>query len=157
VFAPVTFGNLLNADTRGLELSAQWIPLRTWRLDAGYAAFHLTPHPDPASRDAAAARFDGDAPAHQWQVHSGYSIAGRVELDAAFFRVGRLAALNVPSYTRADARVEWKLTPTLSMVGSGQNLFSRAHGEFTGAEASSVSTQLPRSVRVQLTWRLRRP
>jgi iron complex outermembrane recepter protein len=157
VLAPVGFDNLLSADTRGLEISAQWIPLRTWRLDAGYAAFHLTPHPDPASQDAAAARFDGDAPGHQWQVHSGYSMARRLELDAVFFRVGRLESLRVPSYTRADARVEWKLASALSVVASGQNLFSRAHGEFTRAEPSVVSTQLPRSVRVQLVWRFLRP
>ncbi|MEP6917833.1 MAG: TonB-dependent receptor [Acidobacteriota bacterium] len=157
VFAPVRFDNLLSADTRGLEAFVHWIPRGTWRVDAGYTGFHLTPHLDPGSQDPSAARYDGDAPSHQWQLHSGYSIARRIELDAALFRVGRLQSLGVTAYTRADARLEWKLASTLSLVAAGQNLFNRAHGEFTGADASLVSTQVPRTVRVQLAWRFPGP
>ncbi len=154
VSAPVHFENLLEADTRGLEISAHWTPLSLWRLDAGYTAFHLTPRIDPASHDPVAATYDGDAPGQQWHVHSGFSIGRRVEVDGSVFHVGALRGLGVPAYTRADARLEWKLARALSLVGAGQNLLNRSHAEFSGRDANLFSTTVPRSIRLQLTWRV---
>jgi iron complex outermembrane receptor protein len=154
VSVPVRLGNLLAADTSGLEVDAQWAPATWWRLDAGYTLFQLEPHPDPASRDTSAARFDGDAPGHQWRTHSSFSIGQRTEIDFTVFRVGPLATMGVPGYTRADARFEWRVTGSLSAVAAGQNLFDRSHAEFTSSGANVVATTVPRSVRLQLTWTL---
>ena len=82
LFVPVQFGNLLEATTSGVEIGAHWTPAGWWRVDGGYSTFHLTPHLSPASRDAAAASFDGNAPRAQWQARSAFSIARGVELDA---------------------------------------------------------------------------
>jgi iron complex outermembrane receptor protein len=154
VSAPFVYANLLGANTKGLEIDAHWTPVSWWRLDAGYTAFQLMPHPDPASQDARAAIYDGDAPGQQWQLQSGLSLGRRAEANVAVFHVGALKGLGVPACTRADARFEWKLTGSLSAVAAGQNLFHRAHAEFTGTGANAIATTVPRSVRLQLRWRV---
>ena len=76
LFIPVQFGNLLKATTSGVEISARTgRRSRWWRLDVGYSAFHLAPHLSPASRDIAAASFDGNVPRAQWQARSAFSFA----------------------------------------------------------------------------------
>ena len=151
VVAPVRFGNLLDASTRGFEIAARWDPVPAWRLDAGYTAFHLTPRLSPASTDPAAALSDGDAPGHQWHAHTGLALGARLEADGQLFHVAALEAMRVPAYTRADVRMEWKITRQLSAIGVGQNLFDRAHAESAGTE-SLISTQVPRSARLHLRW-----
>ena len=88
-----------------MEIGAHWTPAGWWRLDGGYSTFHLTPHLSAASRDAAAASFDGNAPGAQWQARSAFSFARGVELDALLFHAGALPNLGVAAYTRADVRL----------------------------------------------------
>jgi iron complex outermembrane receptor protein len=151
VFMGSRFENLLQADTTGVEMAAHVTPLPTWRLDASYSTFRLTPHPDARSHDVVAARFDGNAPAHQWQVHSNVGLGSRTQVDGTLFHTGRLTNLTVPAYTRADARIEVVLTGHLSAVAVGRNLFDDTHPEYSSTVL--VATRVPRSVNVQLVWR----
>jgi len=64
------YGSLLQVAVQGVEISGHWAPRPTWRLDGSYSTIHLTPELDPTSSDDAAAMFDGNAPEHQWQLHS---------------------------------------------------------------------------------------
>ncbi len=153
VSVPVRFGNLLGGDTSGLEVDAHWMPANWWRLDASYSAYRFTPRLDPASRDTALARHDGDASRHQWQVRSGVSLGRRADVDLTLFRVGRLAGLGVPGYTRADVRLAIPLTQHLTASFVGQNLFDPEHAEFNDANGTVLRTLVPRSARVQLAWR----
>jgi len=152
VLAASQFRNLLDADTRGLEIAAQWRPSARVRFDGSYSVFRLTPRPDPASRDQAAGRFDGNAPSTQWQLRSTLDFGRGTEMTAGLFHVGRLAQLGVPAYTRADARASVRVNASLSVVGTGQNLFDRAHAEYGGFEGV-VPTLVPRSGNLQLVWR----
>jgi iron complex outermembrane recepter protein len=151
VFIASRIENRQQADTTGLEVAARLAPVPAWRLDASYSSFHLTPHLDPTSQDAQAAAFDGNAPAHQWQLGSSVWLGSRTEANATLFHVGTLTALGVPAYTRADARVEVKLTRQLSAIAAGRNLLDPAHVEYTAF--TIVATQVPRSADVQLVWR----
>jgi iron complex outermembrane receptor protein len=153
VLVPTQYGNLLDADTQGIEFAGRWQPVHGWRLDGSYTGFRFTPHVDPASRDLTAATADDTAPRQQWQVHSSVSLGPRAEVDGAFFRVGALQQLGVEAYSRVDARVEVRLTPHLSAMVVGQNLSNPAHAEFGGAGLQVAPTLIPRSVRVQLTFR----
>jgi hypothetical protein len=49
--------------------------------------------------------------------------------------------------------VQVKLTPHLTAMVVGQNLSNPAHAEFAGAGLQVAPTLIPRSVRVQLTFR----
>jgi iron complex outermembrane receptor protein len=153
VLVATEYGNLLDADTEGIEFAARWQPLRFWRLDGSYTGFRFTPHVDSASRDLAAATADDTAPRHQWQVHSSVALGSRAEFDAAFFRVGSLQQQGVAAYSRVDAHLEVKLTAHLSAMVVGQNLSNPAHAEFGGLSLPVEATLIPRSVRVQLTFR----
>jgi iron complex outermembrane receptor protein len=143
--------NTLRADTAGGEIAAHMTPAPAWRLDASYSMFHLTSLPAPGSRDPRAPLGDGNAPAHQWQVHSALRVHPRVEVDAALFHTGRLHTLAVPAYTRADARVEVTLSKRLSAIGVGSNLFQSAHAEY--ASEQIVVRGVPRSFNLQLVWK----
>jgi iron complex outermembrane recepter protein len=147
------YGNLLDADTTGIEFAARWQPMPGWRLDGSYTELHFTPHVASASQDLAAATEDDTAPRQQWQIHSSVSAGPRAEFDAAFFHVGPLPELSVAAYSRVDARFEVRLTTHLSAMVVGQNLSNPAHAEFGGAGLQVAPTLIPRSVRVQLTFR----
>jgi outer membrane receptor protein involved in Fe transport len=153
VLVATEYANLLDADTAGVELTVRWQPLRGWRLDGSYTGFSYSPHVDPASHDPAAATADDTAPRHQGQVHSSLSLGPRAEIDAALFRVGALQQLGVAAYSRVDARLEVKLTTHLSAMVVGQNLSNPAHAEFAGISLPVEATLIPRSARVQLTFR----
>jgi iron complex outermembrane receptor protein len=145
------FANLMDATTRGLELSAHWSPDPTWQLDASYAALRLTPMVDAASHDIAAPFFDGNAPRQQWQLHSTMQMGTRTQVQAAFYRVGALQQLQVPAYTRLDTYVEIKLGRGFAAIVSGRNLLNASHVEFSSAQAIAGSS-VPRSARIQLRW-----
>ena len=153
LFIPVQFENLLDATTRGIEITARWNPASWWQLEGGYSTFHLTPHVSPASRDVAAASFDGNAPAAQWQARSTFFLRRGVELNAMVFHAGELSNLKVAAYTRADARLEVPLTRRLSVAVAGQNLFDDMHAEYAGAGAIVTPTLIPRNASVSLVWR----
>jgi iron complex outermembrane receptor protein len=150
---PILFDNRMHADARGIELSADWHPVPFWRLDAGYTAFHLTPHLDADSVDLGSATYDGNAPRQQWQARSWIALPARIQLDALLLHAGALTGIAVPAYTRADLRVEFAATRQLSLVAVGQNLLDASHVEFAGSAEQVIATRQPRAVRVQLVWR----
>jgi iron complex outermembrane receptor protein len=156
LFIPVQFENLLAATSSGVEISAHWAPARWWRLDGGYSTFHLTPHLSPASRDTAAASFDGNAPRAQWQSRSAFSLGRGVELDAMLVHAGALGNLQIDAYTRADARLQVPLTRGLALEVVGQNLCDPAHAEYAGVGAIVTPTLVPRSASINLVWTARR-
>jgi outer membrane receptor protein involved in Fe transport len=153
ILVAATFQNLLDAETRGVEVSGRATLGSAWQLDGSFSAFHLTPHLDPASQDPISAISDGDAPAYQWRGHSALSLGPRAQTDVLLFYVGALGRLGVPAYTRADVRFEWKLSPRLAATVQGQNLLSASHREF-GMDSSSIGlTLMPRSGSVRFTLR----
>jgi hypothetical protein len=81
------------------------------------------------------------------------ALGSRAEFDAAFFRVGSLQQQGVAAYSRVDAHLEVKLTAHLSAMVVGQNLSNPAHAEFGGLSLPVEATLIPRSVRMQLTFR----
>jgi iron complex outermembrane receptor protein len=153
LLVPVVFGNLLNATTRGVEVAAHLNPTSWWRVDGSYSTFRLSPEISSLSGDETAAATDGQAPREQWQGRSAFSLPRGVQVDAMLFHSGALAALDIPAYTRADLRLEIPAGRHLSVSLVGQNLFDRMHAEFAGVSAVVTPTLIPRSGRVQLTWR----
>jgi iron complex outermembrane receptor protein len=154
LFIPTQYGNLLQVDTTGIEIASHWNPNTRWQLTASMSALHLVPHRHPTSQDLAKDRFDGNAPTHQAQLRSTIMVGTRSEITAALFHVGALRELEVPAYTRADVRLEHRLTTQLSIVAGGQNLFDRAHAEQLGRSGLTV-TLVPRSASINLVWRHR--
>jgi len=145
-------GNLLEATTRGLEISGHWAPAPAWSLDGSYTAFHLTPHLAAASLDPVSGATDGNAPTDQWQIRSTFSPNARATVNAALFRVGPVVQLAVPGYTRADVNAEWHFSPRVSLMAIGQNLLDASHAEFAGTSSLLRPTLVPRAFSLRLRW-----
>ena len=148
------FSNLLDAQTRGLEIAGHWIPVPAWRFDGSYSTFHLTPRLSATSQDPSAAALDGNAPAAQWQLRTMFTPTTRATINAAVFHVGRLEQVQVAAYTRADLSAEWRFTNQLSLTAIGQHLFAASQAEIGGDNLALV-TQVPRSASLRLRWTFR--
>lgn len=146
------YENLLGADTRGAEVSGRLQLAEGWLIDGAFSAFHLTPHLN-GSLNPEAVGYGGHAPARQWRAHLALPASRRGQVDLHLFHTGAIAKLEVPAYTRVDARLEWSLTGRLSAIASGQNLFEDAHAEFLAHEVNVGSTLVPRSGALRLVWR----
>jgi iron complex outermembrane receptor protein len=155
ILVSTQFGNQLAATTRGLEVAGHWMPRSSWRIDGSYTAFRLTPEPDAARPDAAAAPEYGDAPRSQWLLRSALSPTNRLTLSGTLSHVGRLAQFQVPAYTRADATAEWRFSNGLSAMVIGQNLLDDVHAEFSGSKALMLATLVERAVSLRLRWTFR--
>jgi iron complex outermembrane receptor protein len=153
IVMPLQFANLLDAQTTGLEVGAHWTPTGSWRVDGSYTAFRFVPHPLAGSQDPSGPSNDGNAPAHQWQIQSTAWLSKRLEFDAALFYVGRLERLDVPAYTRADVRLEFKVSPKHSLIATGQNLLDARHFEYSPLETTMVTGSVPRSGGLLFAWR----
>jgi iron complex outermembrane receptor protein len=145
-----TFGNELEATTRGLEVVGLWQPTPVWRLDGTYTTFHLKPKLSATSRDPNAALEDGNAPRVQWRARSSFSPSTRATVDIVIFHAGPLDRIGIPAYTRTDLTAEWRFTNRLSAMVIGRNLFDAAHAEF-GATLVQA-TQVARSASIRMRW-----
>jgi iron complex outermembrane receptor protein len=153
LFIGTQYGNLLAAETSGVEVAAHWSPTIVWRLDGSYSGFHLAPHLDPASGDAAAAQYDGNAPAHQWQLHASLPLGAGNTFNVGLYHVGQLRQIGAPAYTRADANIRVRLSKQLSLIATGQDLFNPGRFEFPSLSTRLQDTSVPRSGTVHLVWR----
>ena len=79
--------------------------------------------PNPgAPRDITALISAGDDPRYQVLLRSQSQISDALELDVRLRAVDALAA--VDAYVEADARLGWRLSETLEVSVTGQNLLS---------------------------------
>jgi hypothetical protein len=65
--------------------------------------------------------------------------------------VGRLEDLQIPAYTRLDARAELRLNTHATLAATGQNLSQRRHQEFTSPRLS-LGNHVGRTARIDLRW-----
>jgi outer membrane receptor protein involved in Fe transport len=150
LLSQVVASNLLHARASGVELNAQWQPVPRWQLDGSYSWLHVTSRADPISRDLTPARESGQGtPAHQWQLRSTFALSPRIEISGWISRASRLRLVEIPGYTRLDARAQFRLNPRLTVAVAAHNLLSRHHPEF--ADVGLIS-DVPRSARVELRW-----
>jgi iron complex outermembrane receptor protein len=147
------YSNLLSANTAGVEIAGHWTPAGWWRLDGSYSGFHVASRVDAASLDPSGPEFDANAPQHQWQLHSSLWPTPRLQVDSSLYHVGRLRQIGAAAYTRADARVEVKISQRLSVIATGRNLFDPGHSEFPSVILPVVNTFVPRGGNVSLSWK----
>ncbi len=151
VIIPLYFKNLMRGETYGLEASANWNPSHKWKLSGGYSYLRMQLHRYTASRDSRSEGAEGQNPQHQFQVHSFLKLPRNLELDTSLYHVSRLVTDNIPSYTRLDARVGWRVNEGVELSVALQNLLQKQHLEFLGLGV--VTTQPQRSVYGKMSWR----
>lgn len=148
---PLQVRNGMEGETYGVELWGNYAPLPWWRLSLGVNTLHKKLHLDAGSRDIFGVAFAGNDPAYQASIRSSMDLPGNLELDIGFRTVGELKSPAIDSYVEADARLGWRMTQTVNVALTGNNLLHERHTEFING--SIPVRQIPRSVTASVNWR----
>jgi iron complex outermembrane receptor protein len=140
--------------TDGFELAANWKVTDRWTLSPGYALLQMHLHTDRGSQDTTSvADTQGTSPIHQLQLRSHVELAHFLTWDTNAYFVDRLPAASIPSYTRLDAQLSWRLAESMELSVVGQNLLQDHHIEFNNELQNVNSSQAKRSAYAKWTWR----
>lgn len=154
---PSIYDNLAHARTYGGEAAVNWNVTKQWRLSPGFSFLQMRVTRDPESHDSTFEATPGDSPKFQWQLRSFWNLHRNLQWDTSAYYVGTLhsaptASGPVPSYTRVDTRVGWRIGEVTELSVAGQNLLAPRHWEFTDGLFINP-TQAERSFVVNLTTR----
>jgi len=150
---PERFGNGLYGETHGIEVFANWKLARIWTLNPGYTFFSMHLHPFAGSNDTGTAPgTEGGTPDHQAQLRSSVSLPWNLQWNASAYFVNRLPAQSIPSYTRMDTGVTWRLGESFTLGVTGQNLSKDLHPEYSGPDSTVQSGLMRRAVNAKLSW-----
>jgi iron complex outermembrane receptor protein len=150
---PILLDNQLDGTTAGVEASVNWKIARRWTLSPGYSFLEMNLHTDPTSLDTiSVADAEGSNPEHQAQLRSHIEFPRGISWDANAYFVGALPAQLVPSYTRLDMQVSWRVAERVELSLVGQNLLKDHHEEFSDTVQSINSGLIKRSAYAKFTW-----
>ncbi len=128
---PLVYQNLMYGEAHGLEMAVKWKITDRWSVSPGYSFEEIHMHTNPSSQDTTSPMIaQGSSPRHSAQLRSRLDLFHGLEWNSSAYFVDRLAAENIPSYTRVDTQLTWKWSErgTFSLVG--QNLLQGRHIEF---------------------------
>jgi iron complex outermembrane receptor protein len=130
--SPLTvLGNMLNATTSGVELSATVQAAEGWQVHGSYAWLHKSLSLDAGSTDVTGGVAEGNDPAHLFTLRSNVDLPLRTTFDATLRYVGERPTPVVPAYAELDVRFGWAARAGWELSLVGQNLLHRAHQELT--------------------------
>ena len=150
---PIALDNKMHGTTQGVEASVSWHITHAWTLSPGYSFLEMNLHTDTDSLDSTSVEnTDGSNPDHQAQLRSHIDLPRGISWDANAYFVGPLPTESVPSYTRLDTQVSWRLGERIELNLVGQNLLKDHHAEFNNVLQSINSSLIKRSAYAKLTW-----
>ncbi len=147
---PIRLMNLLNAVSRGAELTAKAQLTPWWQVGGGYTYLWKRFTFDPGSTDPTGGAAEANDPNHIFNLRSHINAGSRVEIDAFFRAYGALPAPSVDAYSELDARLGYRVRPGWELALIGANLLHANHLEFRGGTPPQVD---PRAVTLRSTWR----
>ena len=119
-FLPLSFTNGGGGEDWGVEAWGSYDLTGRWRISAGLSTLEKDFSAPAAALDISSLASVGDDPAYQFLLRSQSQVTDRLDLDVRLRAVGKLKT--VDSYVEADARLGWRLTDTLELSVTGQNL-----------------------------------
>lgn len=155
-YLPLDLTNTIGAESYGLEVAVDWLPLPNWRLQANTSLFHIS------SRDALPGAVGGEfsdaTPGHQVSLRSSLDITPKLQWDVWLRRVGKIitsseASATVPAYTSLDMRLAWKASRDLEISLIGQNLLESSHLEYISQNIYSIPVKIERGVYLKADWK----
>jgi iron complex outermembrane receptor protein len=155
-YLPLDLTNTIGAESYGLELAVDWLPMQNWRLQANTSLFHIKPR-DPLP-GASGGEFRDATPGRQFSLRSSLDITPQLQWDVWLRRVGKIitsqdAAATVPAYTSLDMRLAWKATRDLEVSLIGQNLLDANHLEYISQNIYSTPVKIERGVYLKADWK----
>jgi iron complex outermembrane recepter protein len=159
---PLNNGNLMHGTTQGIEATAKWQLSRRWAVSPGYALEQIQMRTYAGSTDPSTPLpLEHNAPHNSAQLRSHADLTHALAWDTSVYYVDRLnyqgeaSASKIPSYTRLDTGLRWKIREGLEMTVMGQNLLQDQHLEFLGSLGSVQSSEIKRSGYIKFDWTFR--
>jgi iron complex outermembrane recepter protein len=147
---PVQLMNMLNAESRGVELTTKAQLSGWWQVAGAYTHLWKRLTFDPGSTDPTRGTAEANDPRHIIKLRSYLDVGTRFEFDAFFRYVSALPQPAVAAYSELDARAGYHLRPGWDLAIIGSNLLSPRHLEFRGGTPPQVTE---RAVTLRSTWR----
>lgn len=147
------YGNLLQGVSYGFELAANLQMSPQWRVRGSYSRLAMDLALKSGSTDntgTTVSDSEDSSPRHMAQLHSLYDLGNKLELDAHFYYVDELPALDVEDYTRLDLRLGWQPVEDMEISIAVQNLLESRHLEYDAVDVTA--SQVPRMVYAKLSW-----
>lgn len=146
------WGNLMEADSYGVEAWANYSIADWWRLSAGLNLMHQDRKFKPASSQLGGLAGAGDDPDHQAWLRSSMVLSPAVNFDADLRFIGALPDPQVAAYEELNLRLGWKVSDSIEVSLSAFNLLHPQHLEYELAGAT-IGTEIYRSFFIQTRLR----
>jgi iron complex outermembrane receptor protein len=127
---PVTFGNGVEGNTRGAEISFAHQLGGKWKLRGGYTFLKKDLRLKEKSKDMNEASAESNDPNHQILIQSIAQVHTNLSIGAVARYVDQLRSPSVPSYVGLDIQFSFKLHENIQFNLTGQNLLQKYHTEF---------------------------
>ena len=149
---PIGYENILDAETYGFEVAAQYRLREWWRLAGSISVMQLDSHGGGNDVLGTEAHDEMQVIHHQAQLHSMINLPWKIELDLGLWYADSIAQGGIPSRVRLDLRLGWKPTERLEVSIGAQDLLDGAHPEFP-SEVLTNSSEVERSFWGSIRWR----
>jgi iron complex outermembrane receptor protein len=147
---PIVLRNMLNAVTKGVEVSGNLQITTWWQAHGSYTHGWQEFTYDAGSKDPTRGTSEANDPRNLFSLRSHVTTFSRLELDGFFRFVGALPQPAVEAYRELDARIGWRLKPGWDLALIGTNLLSPRHLEF---RAGTQPETYERAVSLRTAWR----
>ncbi|TDU63189.1 iron complex outermembrane receptor protein [Prosthecobacter fusiformis] len=146
--AELPFDNVLSAETYGGEVSMTFSASDKWRLTGSYSLLLANFH--SVSNDWNSEVQERSIPTQQAVLRSSYDFSSRLSLDFQVRYVDQIES--VPGYVTGDFRLLYRVTDSMDVTLSAQNLFSNYQMEQRD-QPVTVTSSVPRGIYGKVTWR----
>lgn len=143
--------NGIEGRTTGIEGWASYRFNPGWRVSGGATFMNHTRKVKPGEVDLGGLPSLGNDPRRTGQLRMSWDATPRHEVDVAVRHASDLPNPSIPGYTVVDARVAWRLLPSLELAVEVKNLLDREYSEF-GAPANRAIFE--RAVFLRARWTL---
>ena len=151
IVTPVTFANMLDVETRGVEVAVAWKPTDSVDLRSAFSRLKMDYDLDGGSTNLNGESGEEGEPENIFNLTAHWDLAERWELDGGLFRVSDLPATSIDGYWRADMRLGYRPDDQSEVSVGFQNLFHDDEYEFApsflGGQAEMESMVYLRYVR----------
>jgi iron complex outermembrane recepter protein len=146
---PLVFGNGLDGESYGAEVTAEYRVADAWRVRVGYTEMRINIWSKPSSTDTSRGSGENHSSNRQFSLHSSVDLPANLRLDGGLRYVSEIANQQVPGYAELDARLTWSPISQLGLSVVGQNLLHRRHAEFG---TPGTRREIDRGVQGAVQW-----
>ena len=134
---PITFGNGVDGNSHGIELSYIYQATDWWNLRGGYTFFKKDLSVKSSSSDMNGGTAESNDPKHQFLLQSSMDVCKKFEIGTVIRYIDKLPQPKVSDYLSLDLRFAWRINKSVEISLVGQNLFDDHHPEFVPSSPSA--------------------